>query len=433
MLCPEEAAAPAEQDLLDFLLQEELFLGREPEQWDLPPPQVRPGEDDDELEELLRGLWSPFGEESDGSAERCGPSSLAEDRSPADSPPGSGSVQSDHSYSLYPSAPTPQGEAALETREGDVAIDLERWADVAAYEGLGLPAAVPAGELLVGAGLQLDFPPLVLTDEEKQLLEKEGVSIPSNLPLTKAEERVLKRVRRKIRNKQSAQDSRRRKKVYVDNLESRVLVCTAQNSELQRKVQLLKQQNTSLLEQLRKLQALVQHTSTKTAAASTCVMVLFFSFCLVLLPSIYPLGGQEQLLGQPGVLSRKLREYSNGASWSPADAPQPEEATVSLPPRSLGLPWSAKAVSREGFRSAGSLNGSLEGSQSQPAARPPLASSSNASSGPPSPALEGLSSHPQYQPPGKERAPPPASGDQQPGWVDGATSVILQSHRADEM
>lgn len=64
-----------------------------------------------------------------------------------------------------------------------------------------------------------------LTEEEKRTLLAEGFPIPTRLPLSKAEERSLKKIRRKIKNKISAQESRRKKKEYMDTLEVTIVHC----------------------------------------------------------------------------------------------------------------------------------------------------------------------------------------------------------------
>ncbi|XP_062530657.1 cyclic AMP-responsive element-binding protein 3-like protein 3-B isoform X4 [Bombyx mori] len=134
------------------------------------------------------------------------------------------------------------------------------------------------------------YPRLVLTAEERRLLAKEGITLPTSYPLTKHEERELKRIRRKIRNKISAQDSRKRKKEYVDGLEDRVKQCTAENQTLIRRIKILQSQNQSLSAQLKRLQNVLKGASgsstNKSAQPATCLLVLLLSVALVALPSL---------------------------------------------------------------------------------------------------------------------------------------------------
>lgn len=129
------------------------------------------------------------------------------------------------------------------------------------------------------------YPRLKLNAEEKRLLQKEGITLPSHYPLTKHEERELKRIRRKIRNKISAQDSRKRKKEYVDGLEDRVKQCTEENISLLKRIKVLQSQNQSLAGQLKRLQTLIQKGN-KSAQPATCLMVLLLSLALVALPNL---------------------------------------------------------------------------------------------------------------------------------------------------
>lgn len=266
----ELALDAGDQDLLGFLLEESGHLGGAPDEaqeapldWELPPSQEL---SDWEVEDLLSSLLSPS-----PSLDVLGL-------------PDSCPVNHDHTYCL------PQEHVSIDLDSGS--CGKER-------------AHVTAPHLEEPA--EQETPKLILTEEEERLLEKEGLALSGTLPLTKMEEQVLKRVRRKIRNKRSAQESRRKKKVYLGGLESRVLKYTAQNLELQNKVQLLEEENLSLLDQLRKLQAMVIEISNKTSSSSTCVLVLLFSFCLLFVPAMYSSDTRGSLPAEHVVLSRQLR------------------------------------------------------------------------------------------------------------------------------
>ncbi|XP_060838224.1 uncharacterized protein LOC132920133 [Rhopalosiphum padi] len=168
------------------------------------------------------------------------------------------------------------------------------------------------------------YPRLHLSNEERKLMEKEGIKLPSHYPLTKHEERDLKRIRRKIRNKISAQDSRKRKKEYVDGLEERVKQCSDDNSKLIRNVRSLQTENERLRAALKRLQNAITPGGT-TAQPATCLLVLMMSLALIAAPNLRPtvtdekdimsIEGQESNTAVPG-RSRNLLFSKSGSPLS---------------------------------------------------------------------------------------------------------------------
>ncbi|XP_069619317.1 cyclic AMP-responsive element-binding protein 3-like protein 2 [Ranitomeya imitator] len=148
------------------------------------------------------------------------------------------------------------------------------------------PSALSNSPLLTAPHKLQGTGPLILTEEEKRTLVAEGYPIPTKLPLTKAEEKALKKIRRKIKNKISAQESRRKKKEYMDSLEKRVENCSSENGDLRKKVEVLETTNRTLLQQLQRLQAMVAgkvSRSYKVASTqtSTCLMVVVLCFAVI--------------------------------------------------------------------------------------------------------------------------------------------------------
>ncbi|XP_053304877.1 cyclic AMP-responsive element-binding protein 3 [Spea bombifrons] len=425
-----------ESDLLDFLLDERLHSGGLAGDMDVMAPEWGPlePESDAAVEDFLSELLgcSPPASDSGISEGHLDPSPSAhwEPFSPGSPCP----VQTDHNYSLVQSVGDELQSVRADTCDGDVLIDL----DVC-----GLDAELRPSDpicLSMEDEAEEDSPcltqqDLLLTDEETRLLSKEGVTLPQHLPLTKTEERALKRVRRKIRNKRSAQESRKKKKEYIDGLENRVTVCTAHNQELQKKVQQLQKQNMSLLQQLRNLQSLLTRTGAKTTASSTCVMVLALSFCLILFPSLYPFGARVGQHNLRGVLSRQLREIRPDASPPTLPGPAPLQGVIELPEKPAEDPFLDLHVDDL------HLDADLQRAQNDTpeirgvaTAEATAAINSNSSSDLPRQSAPAPEGKPDPAPPRFVDTPdPPHVLRDKPEWLESPRSVIISPHLSDEM
>jgi len=104
-------------------------------------------------------------------------------------------------------------------------------------------------------------------------LETYAQNLAATRPLTEEEERQLKRQRRLIKNRESAQLSRQRKRMFIEELESQVSGLQADNRDLVKQVASLTSENQALKDELMNLQALIKQqgmgTTTNQSAPPT--------------------------------------------------------------------------------------------------------------------------------------------------------------------
>lgn len=108
------------------------------------------------------------------------------------------------------------------------------------------------------------------------------------------EERELKKQKRLIKNRESAQKSRQRRKAYIEELESKVAVLAGQSEHLAQENKVLKEDIAYLLNVLKKTPGVPSEVLSKTAsfgvtapapirgvkAAGVCLLIVLFSFGL---------------------------------------------------------------------------------------------------------------------------------------------------------
>jgi len=103
------------------------------------------------------------------------------------------------------------------------------------------------------------------------------------------DDRQLKRQKRLIKNRESAQLSRQRKKVYIEDLERKVVILTEEKETLIKRNASLTKENQSLREEVLQLKSNTGQlgnaakklaTSRSAKAAGICLMIVLFSFGL---------------------------------------------------------------------------------------------------------------------------------------------------------
>lgn len=153
-------------------------------------------------------------------------------------------------------------------------------------------------------------PPSLIETRENMHPVKQEVELPKllnhpqdlkhniNRSLTPEEERQLKRQKRLIKNRESAQLSRLRKKIYIEELEKKVTSLAAQNELLTQQVNSISADKKKLSEEVLYLQNIVKSSShlphsessslvpvkrnpSNLKAAGVCLLMVLFSFGLI--------------------------------------------------------------------------------------------------------------------------------------------------------
>lgn len=122
-----------------------------------------------------------------------------------------------------------------------------------------------------------------LTPRERDILESKGLSLDGTTPLSKEEEKRIRSERRKIRNKDSAKESRRKKTEYIQVLEKRAEAST----QLKQRCDELEKENTTLLTRVAQMQKYIAELTRAlpNTGAGFPLMMLLMTFSFLFAPS----------------------------------------------------------------------------------------------------------------------------------------------------